>query len=97
MYMMQKVLQHCFLQGDSSMCTSCWEEIFSWWFKKTNILEVTLNTLRWIVLFLLSGLDRDRIAVGSEEGLYVIEVTRDGKLGLSACSDYMLNNEHHKF
>lgn len=24
-------------------------------------------------------LDRDRIAIGSEEGLYVIEVTRDGK------------------
>ncbi|XP_017662910.1 PREDICTED: serine/threonine-protein kinase MRCK beta [Lepidothrix coronata] len=29
--------------------------------------------------------DRDRIAIGSEEGLYVIEVTRDGKLGHNAC------------
>uniref|UniRef100_A0A8C3TY66 Serine/threonine-protein kinase MRCK beta n=1 Tax=Catharus ustulatus TaxID=91951 RepID=A0A8C3TY66_CATUS len=37
--------------------------------------------------------DRDRIAIGSEEGLYVIEVTRDGKLGHNAFSNYIQNNE----
>ncbi|KAF1585132.1 Serine/threonine-protein kinase MRCK beta, partial [Eudyptes moseleyi] len=30
-----------------------------------------------VAFFFLPGLDRDRIAIGSEEGLYVIEVTRD--------------------
>lgn len=43
------------------------------------------------------GLDRDRIAIGSEEGLYVIEVTRDGKLGHNACSNYIQNCELHNF
>lgn len=50
-----------------------------------------------IAFFLLPGLDRDRIAIGSEEGLYVIEVTRDGKLGHNACSNYIQNNELHNF
>lgn len=45
----------------------------------------------------LSHLDRDRIAIGSEEGLYVIEVTRDGKLDLSVYSNCIMNNGLHKF
>lgn len=47
--------------------------------------------------FSLPGLDRDRIAIGSEEGLYVIEVTRDGKLGHNECSNYVQNSELRNF
>lgn len=49
------------------------------------------------LFFSLPGLDRDRIAIGSEEGLYVIEVTRDGKLGHNECSNYVQNSELHNF
>lgn len=32
----------------------------------------------WFYLLLLFSLDRERIALGTEEGLFVVEVTRDG-------------------